>query len=61
MKKGINIWSFREGTEIKECVRLAKAAGFDGIELSLNESGNLVYKPLRRRRVHYVILLMKRV
>lgn len=39
MKKGINIWSFREGTEIKECVRLAKAAGFEGIELSLNESG----------------------
>lgn len=41
MKKGINIWSFREGTEIKECVRLAKAAGFEGIELSLNESGEL--------------------
>lgn len=41
MKKGINIWSFREGTEIKECVRLAKVAGFEGIELSLNESGEL--------------------
>lgn len=41
MKKGINIWSFREGTEIEECARLAKAAGFDGIELSLNESGEL--------------------
>ncbi|NGM82905.1 sugar phosphate isomerase/epimerase [Paenibacillus sp. 7124] len=41
MKKGINIWSFSEGTPIKECVRLAKAAGFDGIELSLNESGEM--------------------
>ncbi|AIQ12025.1 sugar phosphate isomerase/epimerase family protein [Paenibacillus durus] len=41
MKKGINIWSFREGTPIKDCVRLAKAAGFDGIELSLNESGEM--------------------
>lgn len=41
MKKGINIWSFREGTEITECVRLAKAAGFDGLELSLNETGEL--------------------
>lgn len=41
MKKGINIWSFREGTEINEAARLAKAAGFDGIELSLNETGEL--------------------
>lgn len=49
MKKGINIWSFREGTEIEECARLAKAAGFDGIELSLNESGELACKPLRKK------------
>ncbi|WP_178021357.1 sugar phosphate isomerase/epimerase [uncultured Paenibacillus sp.] len=41
MKKGINIWSFREGTTIAESVRLAKAAGFEGIELSLNEDGEL--------------------
>lgn len=41
MKKGINIWSFKEGTSIGECIRLAKKAGFDGIELSLNESGEL--------------------
>lgn len=41
MKKGINIWSFREGTPIMECVRTAKDAGFEGIELSLNESGEL--------------------
>lgn len=41
MKKGINIWSFKEGTPIGECIRLAKQAGFDGIELSLNETGEL--------------------
>jgi len=41
MKKGINIWSFREGTPIADCIRLAKKAGFDGIELSLNEEGEL--------------------
>ncbi|MCL6605042.1 MAG: sugar phosphate isomerase/epimerase [Paenibacillus sp.] len=41
MKKGINIWSFPEGKPILECAKLAKKAGFDGIELSLNESGEL--------------------
>ncbi|MEF2245105.1 MULTISPECIES: sugar phosphate isomerase/epimerase family protein [unclassified Paenibacillus] len=41
MKKGINIWSFKEGKSIKECIALAKDAGFDGIELSLNGSGEL--------------------
>ncbi|MEC0091778.1 apurinic/apyrimidinic endonuclease family protein [Paenibacillus macquariensis] len=41
MKKGINIWSFPEGRPILECAKLAKKEGFDGIELSLNESGEL--------------------
>jgi len=41
MKKGINIWSFKEGTSIADAIVLAKKAGFDGIELSLNESGEL--------------------
>lgn len=41
MKKGINIWSFKEGTSIKECVTLAKEAGFKGIELALNEAGDV--------------------
>lgn len=41
MKKGINIWSFPEGKSILDCAKLAKKAGFDGIELSLNESGEL--------------------
>lgn len=41
MKKGINIWSFAEETSIKDSIAIAKKAGFDGIELSLNASGEL--------------------
>lgn len=41
MKKGINIWSFKEGTPVSECITLAKEAGFDGIELSLDETGEV--------------------
>ncbi|WP_435166807.1 sugar phosphate isomerase/epimerase family protein [Paenibacillus glycanilyticus] len=41
MKKGINIWSFPAGMSIEESIELAKDAGFDGIELSLNETGPL--------------------
>ncbi|GAB6926464.1 sugar phosphate isomerase/epimerase [Paenibacillus sp. JCM 10914] len=41
MKKGINIWSFSGNTSIAEAIALSKDAGFDGIELSLNESGEL--------------------
>ena len=38
MKKSISIWSF-SGKTVKECIALAKEAGFDGIELSLDETG----------------------
>ncbi|MCZ8511827.1 sugar phosphate isomerase/epimerase [Paenibacillus filicis] len=41
MKKGINIWSFSGGTDIASCIALAKEAGFEGIELALNETGPL--------------------
>ncbi|MBM7568907.1 sugar phosphate isomerase/epimerase family protein [Paenibacillus sacheonensis] len=41
MKKGINIWSFSEQTSIAEAIAIAKDAGFEGIELSLNETGPL--------------------
>jgi len=41
MKKGINIWSFRDDRTIQECARIAKQAGFEGLELSLNETGEL--------------------
>jgi len=38
MKKGISIWSFAE-TDLKKCMLLAKDAGFDGLELALDEHG----------------------
>ena len=40
MKKGINIWSFPQGT-VKESLTLAKKAGFEGVELALNGEGEL--------------------
>ena len=40
MKKGINIWSFPQGT-IKDSLNLAKSAGFEGVELALNAEGEL--------------------
>ncbi|PYI56664.1 xylulose 5-phosphate 3-epimerase [Paenibacillus flagellatus] len=41
MKKGINRWSFPDDMPAADCIRLAKRAGFDGIELALAESGEL--------------------
>ena len=38
MKKGISIWSFG-GMSIADSLELAKKAGFDGVELALNASG----------------------
>jgi len=38
MKKGISIWSFAE-TDLEKCMMIAKDAGFDGIELALDEHG----------------------
>lgn len=40
MKKGINVWSFSESS-VKDVLALAKKAGFEGVELALNESGEL--------------------
>lgn len=40
MKKAISIWSF-SGKTVKEAMDIAKAAGFDGIEIALNETGEL--------------------
>ena len=39
MKKGISIWSFPGDMSISDCIKLAKKAGFEGIELALNENG----------------------
>ncbi len=40
MKKSISIWSFA-GQTIRESMVLAKSAGFEGIELALDESGEI--------------------
>lgn len=41
VKKGINIWSFPVGMDIIQCMKLAQKAGFEGIELALNLTGEL--------------------
>jgi L-ribulose-5-phosphate 3-epimerase len=41
MKKGISIWAFPSGNTVEESIRAAAEAGFDGIELALNETGQL--------------------
>lgn len=38
-RKGINYWSFREGTSADEAVRLAAQAGYEGLEFCLAEEG----------------------
>ncbi len=43
MKKGISIWSFAE-TDLRKCMELAKSAGFDGIELALDEDSKVSMK-----------------
>ena len=40
MKKGISIWSFAGGT-LAENFRLAKEAGFEGVEVALAEEGEI--------------------
>jgi hexulose-6-phosphate isomerase len=41
IKKGINMWSFPNGMSIIDCMKLAKKAGFEGIELTLSKNGEL--------------------
>lgn len=40
MKKAISVWSFA-GQPVRECIKLASEAGFSGIELALEESGEI--------------------
>lgn len=40
MKKGINIWSFNPKRSIAYCLKQAKDAGFDGVELVLAANGS---------------------
>lgn len=44
IKKSINIWSFDQTMSIRECMIMAKDAGFEGIELALSETGELGMK-----------------
>lgn len=41
IKKGINIWSFSQECSIEECMKIAKDAGYEGIELALAKKGPL--------------------
>jgi len=41
MKKGICILSFAPGKPIEDCIKIAKDAGFDGIELGIAQEGPL--------------------
>lgn len=47
MKKGINIWSFPEGT-LAESFALAKDAGFEGVEVGLLAEGEVSLKSTER-------------
>lgn len=44
MKKGINIWAFDFALPLSKKINIAKEAGFDGIELSLDEEGEINLK-----------------
>jgi len=39
MKKGISQWAFPPGKNIESCFKLAKEAGFEGIEVVIGEEG----------------------
>lgn len=41
MKKGISIWTFPNDMKLADCFRLAKKAGFAGVEVALSEEGEL--------------------
>lgn len=40
MKKGISIWSFAEPS-LEKCFQLAKDAGYEGVEVALDETGEV--------------------
>ena len=40
MKKGISVWSFKSQS-LAEIFNLAKKAGFEGVEVALDESGEV--------------------
>ncbi|MDR3121332.1 MAG: sugar phosphate isomerase/epimerase [Clostridiales bacterium] len=44
IRKGVNMWTFPAGTSVREAIRQAKEAGFDGIELAFTVDGELSEK-----------------
>ena len=53
MKKSINMWAFPypDRWSLKECLELAKDAGFDGVELTLDSpASSRPSRPLQRLR-----------
>jgi len=42
MKKGINQWAFLS-KDVRECIKKAKEVGFEGIELDLDEEGEISF------------------
>ncbi|MCL6455113.1 MAG: sugar phosphate isomerase/epimerase [Alicyclobacillus sp.] len=41
MKKGVNWWCFPDGSSLPSAFELARRAGFDGVELAMQEAGPL--------------------
>ena len=41
MKKGINFWSFAPNTSVKDAMELCKRAGYEAIELTMAEEGEI--------------------
>jgi len=59
MKKGISIWSFPNNMPIQDCIKLAGSAGFEGIELALNENGPMSLESNEDEIVSYRMLAEK--
>lgn len=53
IKKGINIWSFPDDMSIEESMKLAKEAGFEGIELALAAKGPLSVESTNEELIGY--------
>lgn len=53
VKKSISIWCFH-GTNLRESIAMAKQVGFDGIELALNEQGemSLEWSPFQVKEIY---------
>jgi len=51
MKKGISIWSFKN-QPLEESFKLAKAAGFDGVELALDTEGEVSLNTTKEEMLH---------